>query len=250
MQNPTATAANDGREHWTSFRDADVEMRRRCRSPLDAVPLRAKTPNQEAYLQAIASHDLTLCVGPSGTSKSYSAIGVGLGSLLCEQFERLVLVRPMVECGRRLGAMPGEYQDKISPYMAAVEDTLLQFADAETIKELRASGRLSYDTLETMRGKTFRGCFVVLDEAQNVDRGQMLMFLTRAGEGTRMVVNGDTSGRQNDLPRHEVSGLAFAWEALDHPSIAKVRLGHEDIVRSGLVRIIVEQWERHDAVAR
>jgi phosphate starvation-inducible protein PhoH and related proteins len=235
--------SNHHADHWKSLQEADVLSRIISPPQFRPKELVPKTDNHKAYYDAVLTKPLTLCVGCAGTSKSWTAIGAGVKELLANKFERLVIVRPMVECGRRLGAMPGEKQDKLAPYLEAAMDILADFLSPEQIHSFLALGKISLDTFETLRGKTFHRSYVVLDESQNADEGQLLMFLTRAGQGTRLVVNGDDTGQQNDLGARQTSGLDKAWRCLNHPDIAKIRMTKDDIMRSGLVRTILELWE-------
>lgn len=227
--------------HWKTLQELDVASR--AAPPWKPKELQPKTQNHRDYLAALQSKPVTLCVGPAGTAKTWTAVGVGVQQLLADQFEKLIIVRPMVECGRRLGATPGDLGDKISPYVEAALEVLQDFVSPEDLKSLRLADRIRLDTFETLRGKTFHRSFVILDEAQNADEGQVLMLPTRLGQGSRVAVNGDDSGTQSDLFRGAKSGLDRAWKTLVHPEFARIRMTIDDIVRSGLVRTILELWE-------
>ena len=205
-----------------------------------------KTPNQRRYLQSIREHVLTLGVGPAGTGKTYLAVAAAVASLESHQVERLILTRPAVEAGERLGFLPGDMQQKVDPYLRPLFDALADMIGLDKMNGMLDSGRIEVAPLAYMRGRTLNDAFVILDEAQNTTRAQMKMFLTRLGFSSRMVVTGDTT--QVDLPGAQHSGLLHALQVLD--GIADVgicRLQGCDVVRHKLVEDIVAAYERSEA---
>jgi phosphate starvation-inducible PhoH-like protein len=234
---------------WRDERDRDVEARAAARLPRQRVS--AKTVNQSHYLKMIETSSLTLCTGPAGTGKTWMACGAAAGMLMDGRVDRLVLTRPLVECGRHMGALPGTSDDKAAPFVRPMLDALGDFIPADVLREMRDDGRIEIVPLELMRGSSIRRAFLLLDEAQNATRTQALMFLTRIDQGTRAVMVGDAD--QTDLPQsllHPGPGgtpensLSYAMRILHDPDIGKVRLGEEDIVRHGIVRTILKQWGR------
>ncbi|WP_204152544.1 PhoH family protein [Leptolyngbya sp. CCY15150] len=207
--------------------------------------VRAKTLRQRHYIQAIRSHDLTFCIGPAGTGKTYLAAVVAVQALLNNEYERLILTRPAVEAGERLGFLPGDLQQKINPYLRPLYDALYEFLDAEKIPSLMERGVIEVAPLAYMRGRTLNKAFVILDEAQNTTPAQMKMVLTRLGFQSRMVVTGDVT--QTDLPHYQQSGLAVAEKILHRvEGIAFCHLTASDVVRHPLVQRIVAAYERQE----
>ena len=204
--------------------------------------LRGRTPNQRAYLQAILSHDISFGIGPAGTGKTYLAVAAAVDAFERGTVERIVLTRPAVEAGERLGFLPGDLSQKVDPYLRPLYDALYEMLPAEQVDKKIAIGEIEIAPLAFMRGRTLSNAFVILDEAQNTTPMQMKMFLTRLGENSRMVVNGDLS--QVDLPRGTISGLRDALEILQGtPNISSVRFSATDVVRHGLVAKIVKAYE-------
>jgi len=173
-------------------------------------PVRAKTDNQRAYLDAIMENDLVFAVGPAGTGKTYLAVAAAIGLLRAQRVKRAILVRPAVEAGEKLGFLPGDLQDKINPYLRPLIDALQDMMDDQTLRGFMSSGVIEIAPLAFMRGRTLNGAVIILDEAQNTTRSQMQMFLTRMGQGSKMIVTGDTT--QIDLPDPTQSGLIDAGQ--------------------------------------
>jgi phosphate starvation-inducible PhoH-like protein len=204
--------------------------------------IRPRTPGQAEYVQAIRDHDLVFCNGPAGTGKTYLAVATAVESLKAQQIGKIVLVRPAVEAGESLGFLPGDLQAKINPYLRPLLDALREMMDYELVKKHMADDVIEVVPLAYMRGRTLNNAFIIMDEAQNTTVAQMKMFLTRMGEGSKIVVSGDTT--QIDLPPHTKSGLIDALSRLrDIEGFAKVHLSTEDIVRHRLVQDIVRAYE-------
>lgn len=207
--------------------------------------IRAKTFRQRQYIQAVRSHDLTFCIGPAGTGKTYLAAVLAIQALLSNQYERLILTRPAVEAGERLGFLPGDLQQKIDPYLRPLYDALYEFVEPEKISGLMDRGVIEVAPIAYMRGRTLNNAFVIIDEAQNTTPAQMKMLLTRIGFKSKMVVTGDLT--QTDLPMQQESGLAMAQRILKSIStIAFCNLSKSDVVRHPLVQQIVEAYERFE----
>ncbi len=205
--------------------------------------IRPRTTGQKHYLDAIASHEITIAIGPAGTGKTYLAMAVAVSSLLNRQVKRLVLTRPAVEAGERLGFLPGDLVQKVNPYLRPLYDALYSMVDLERVNRLIDQECIEVAPLAFMRGRTLDNAFIILDEAQNTTAEQMLMFLTRLGQGSRMVVTGDIT--QIDLPYRVKSGLVDAREVLQNiKDISLVRLGNQDVVRNPLVQKIVHAYEK------
>jgi phosphate starvation-inducible protein PhoH and related proteins len=208
--------------------------------------IRAKTFRQQQYIEAVRTHDLTFCIGPAGTGKTYLAAVLAVQALLANQYERLILTRPAVEAGERLGFLPGDLQQKVNPYLRPLYDALYEFIEPEKIAGLMERGVIEVAPIAYMRGRTLNNAFVILDEAQNTTSAQMKMILTRLGFRSRMVVTGDLT--QTDLPTNQSSGLAVAQKILQSvEGIAFCHLSKADVVRHPLVQRIVAAYESHDA---
>jgi len=213
--------------------------------------VRPRSPGQARYLEAISRNDIVLCSGPAGTGKTYLAVAMAVAALKRERVRKIVLVRPAVEAGESLGFLPGDLQAKINPYLRPLMDALREMMDHELIKRYSEEDVIEVIPLAYMRGRTLNEAFMILDEAQNTTVSQMKMFLTRMGNGSKIVVSGDTT--QIDLPPHTKSGLVDALERLDGiERVAAVRLSRGDIVRHPLVQQIVNAYEhpekrRHQA---
>lgn len=204
--------------------------------------IRAKTPGQMDYLKALHDHDLTFCIGPAGTGKTYLAVAAAISMLKSGQVRKLVLVRPAVEAGEKLGFLPGTMQDKVNPYLRPLLDALHDMMAFEHIERFMAHDLIEIVPLAFMRGRTLNDSLIILDEAQNTTKSQMLMFLTRLGHGGKMVVTGDAS--QIDLEDPRDSGLIDAAHRLKRvKGVAFCTLGGSDIVRHSLVQRIVEAYE-------
>jgi phosphate starvation-inducible PhoH-like protein len=209
----------------------------------------ARTPGQRGYLQALNERDMVFALGPAGSGKTYLAVAMGVSLLMAGKVERIVLSRPAVEAGERLGFLPGDMKEKIDPYLRPLYDALHDMLPAEQIAHRMESGEIEIAPLAFMRGRTLAHCFVILDEAQNTTPMQMRMFLTRLGEGSRMVITGDPS--QTDLPNNQKSGLTDAVETLSEVNgIRFVRLTSQDVVRHDLVTRIVEAYDIRDQQAK
>lgn len=211
--------------------------------------IRAKTFRQRQYIQAIQNHDLTFCIGPAGTGKTFLAAVVAVQALLANQYERLILTRPAVEAGEKLGFLPGDLQQKVNPYLRPLYDALYEMLDAEKIPSLMERGVIEVAPLAYMRGRTLNNAFVILDEAQNTTPAQMKMVLTRLGFRSRMVVTGDIT--QTDLPAYQQSGLSVAQKILKNvDGIAFCQLTKADVVRHPLVQRIVTAYEDYEQKAQ
>jgi phosphate starvation-inducible PhoH-like protein len=207
--------------------------------------INARSPGQREYLAALRERDMVFALGPAGSGKTYLAVAMGVSLLLAGKVERIVLSRPAVEAGERLGFLPGDLKEKIDPYLRPLYDALHDMVPAEQIAKRMEDGDIEIAPLAFMRGRTLSHCYVILDEAQNTTSMQMRMFLTRLGEGSRMVVTGDPS--QVDLPRGERSGLIDAVDTLSHvEGIRFIRLSSKDVVRHDLVTRIVEAYDARD----
>ncbi len=203
--------------------------------------IQAITTRQQAYLQAIQSHDLTFCTGPAGTGKTYLAVATAVHLLKQAHVRRLVLVRPAVEAGEKLGFLPGSMQEKVNPYLRPLLDALHDMMEFDQVQHFMANDVIEVVPLAFMRGRTLNDALIILDEAQNTTRSQMLMFLTRLGYNGKMIVTGDTS--QTDLEDPRESGLIDAIQRLKHvKGVAMVTLNQADIVRHSLVQRVVEAY--------
>jgi phosphate starvation-inducible PhoH-like protein len=206
-------------------------------------PIRARTPGQRRYVKAVESHDITFGVGPAGTGKTYLAMACAVRALRNKEVSRIILCRPAVEAGERLGFLPGDLQAKIDPYLRPLYDALYDMVSLERAQRHIERNVVEVAPLAFMRGRTLNDSFIILDEAQNTTPEQMKMFLTRLGFGSKAVVTGDLT--QTDLPRNTRSGLSHAVDLLDAlDGIAVSRLGSEDVVRHELVQRIVEAYDR------
>jgi phosphate starvation-inducible protein PhoH and related proteins len=204
--------------------------------------IRPRTSGQAEYVQAIRSNDLVICTGPAGTGKTYLAVATAVEALKEQSVRKIVLVRPAVEAGESLGFLPGDLQAKINPYLRPLQDALRDMIDHEQVRRYMEEDVIEVAPLAYMRGRTLNNAFIIMDEAQNTTVGQMKMFLTRMGEGSKVVVSGDTS--QVDLPTHTKSGLVDALHRLNGiEGFAAIRLTGSDIVRHRLVQDIVRAYE-------
>ena len=205
--------------------------------------IRPKTLNQKRYVDAIDQHTVVFGIGPAGTGKTYLAMAKAVQALQAKEVNRIILTRPAVEAGERLGFLPGGLSEKIDPYLRPLYDALHDMIEPESIPRLMEAGTIEVAPLAYMRGRTLNDAFVILDEAQNTTPEQMKMFLTRLGFGARMVVTGDTS--QVDLPRGTQSGLAQAVEVLGGiDGLEMVRFDSSDVVRHSLVSAIVDAYDQ------
>ncbi|CAK0744314.1 PhoH-like protein [Azospirillaceae bacterium] len=212
-------------------------------------PVTPRSPTQNLYLQALQNHDLTFGLGPAGTGKTYLAAAQAVAMLATGQVGRIVLSRPAVEAGERLGFLPGDVREKVDPYLRPLYDALYDLLPAEQVSRRLNNGEIEIAPLAFMRGRTLANAFVILDEAQNTTPMQMKMFLTRLGEGGRMAVTGDLT--QIDLAHGVRSGLEEAIGILaDVPGVAIVRFTDVDVVRHTLVARIVRAYDHHDRARR
>ena len=212
-------------------------------------PIRCKTVGQREYVHAIRKHTLTFGIGPAGTGKTYLAMAMAVNALKSKDVERIVLTRPAVEAGEKLGFLPGDLNQKVDPYLRPLYDAMFEMLGAETCQRMQERGVIEVAPLAYMRGRTLSDAFIILDEAQNTTQEQMKMFLTRMGFRSKIVVTGDPS--QIDLPRGKRSGLVEAVQVLEGvPDIAITRLTHEDVVRHELVQAIVRAYDAHAAGAK
>jgi phosphate starvation-inducible PhoH-like protein len=228
--------------------DPDVSLRRLVESgksrSFGKKVLAPKTVNQRRYVDAIERYDLTFGVGPAGTGKTYLAVAMAVSAFLNKKVSRIILTRPAVEAGERLGFLPGTLQEKIDPYLRPLYDALFDMMDAEKVEKLVERNTIEIAPLAFMRGRTLNDCFIILDEAQNTTAEQMKMVLTRQGFNSKMVVTGDQT--QIDLPVGKRSGLLEAIDVLRGvEGIAFVNFDERDVVRHTLVQRIVKAYERY-----
>lgn len=203
-----------------------------------------KTQAQRRYIETIRENDVTFGIGPAGTGKTYLAMAMAVSALKEEKVTRLIITRPAVEAGEALGFLPGDLNDKITPYLRPIYDALFDLMPHEDVIKNQERSVIEVAPLAYMRGRTLNNAFVILDEAQNATSEQMLMFLTRMGTNTKVVVTGDPT--QVDLPHHKKSGLYEAVRLLrDIPQVAVMEFAKKDVVRHVLVQRIIEAYERH-----
>lgn len=211
-------------------------------------PISARTPNQQKLVDTFLHNDLTFALGPAGTGKTYVAIALAVRALKNREVKKIILSRPAVEAGEKLGFLPGDMKDKIDPYLQPLYDALEDMIPAIKLKEYMETKVIQIAPLAFMRGRTLNDAVIVLDEAQNTTTHQIKMFLTRMGMNAKMIITGDAT--QIDLPRSTKSGLIQALQILrDIPGIGKVEFGKKDIVRHALVQRIVEAYARADEEA-
>ena len=231
----TGTGSRDG-DQLEMFKGGTVEIKTRKKL------VEPRTDAQKAYVQSLFNNELAFGIGPAGTGKTYLAVAVGVSMFIGGHVDRIILSRPAVEAGEKLGYLPGDMKDKVDPYMQPLYDALNDFLPGKQLAKLIEEKRIEIAPLAFMRGRTLANAFVVLDEAQNATTMQMKMFLTRLGEGSRMVITGDRS--QVDLPRGVQSGLADAERLLKTiPNISFNYFTSKDVVRHPLVAAIIEAYE-------
>ena len=208
-------------------------------------PIKPKTLGQKRYVDAIKKNTITLGIGPAGTGKTYLAVAAAVAAFRDKQVNRIILTRPAVEAGERLGFLPGDLQSKVDPYLRPLYDALFDMLGAETYNKYLERGSIEVAPMAYMRGRTLDDSFIILDEAQNTSREQMKMFLTRLGFGSKIVITGDIT--QIDLPRDTVSGLKEAMRVLDGvEDIAICRLNEADVVRHVIVQRIIKAYEEDE----
>ncbi len=208
-------------------------------------PIKPKTLGQRDYCEAIRDNTVTLGIGPAGTGKTYLAVAAAVAAFRAEEVNRIILTRPAVEAGERLGFLPGDLQSKVDPYLRPLYDALFDMLGPDTYQKYLERGNIEVAPLAYMRGRTLDDSFIILDEAQNTSREQMKMFLTRIGFGSKVVITGDIT--QIDLPEDKVSGLKVAMKVLDGiDDIAICTLTGADVVRHRLVQKIIEAYEVYD----
>ncbi len=209
-------------------------------------PIKSKTLGQKKYVDAIRKNLVTLGIGPAGTGKTYLAVAAAVAAFRAGEVNRIILTRPAVEAGERLGFLPGDLQSKVDPYLRPLYDALFEMLGAETYQKYLERGNIEVAPLAYMRGRTLDDSFIILDEAQNTSREQMKMFLTRMGFGSKIVITGDIT--QIDLPNEQVSGLKEAMRVLDKvEDIAICRLTGSDVVRHVIVQRIIAAYEQDEA---
>ena len=205
-------------------------------------PVKAKTIGQKRYAESVLNNTVTIGVGPAGTGKTYLAVAAAVAAFRDKQVNRIILTRPAVEAGERLGFLPGDLQSKVDPYLRPLYDALFEMLGPETYQKYLERGNIEVAPLAYMRGRTLDDSFIILDEAQNTSREQMKMFLTRLGFGSKIVITGDIT--QIDLPTDKISGLREAMRVLKGvEDIAILRLGEADVVRHALVQKIIKAYE-------
>lgn len=239
-EDPKIIAARDKAESAVAAGDLTLNTKKR--------QIRPRTANQGAFIEAMNTHDMVFGLGPAGTGKTFLAVAKAVSEMLAGNVDRIILTRPAVEAGESLGFLPGDLKDKIDPYLRPLYDALYDMLPADMVDKKMESGEIEIAPLAYMRGRTLSHAVVILDEAQNTTGMQMKMFLTRLGEGSRMIINGDLT--QTDLPRGVVSGLIEATRILKNvPEIAFVHFSEKDVVRHGLVSKIVRAYEQDKADA-
>ena len=211
--------------------------------------IKARSPAQATYMEAMLQNELVFGIGPAGTGKTYLAVCAAVSMLVGGQIDRIILSRPAVEAGERLGFLPGDMKEKVDPYMRPIYDALYENLPADQVTRKLENGEIEVAPLAFMRGRTLKNAFILLDEAQNTTPVQMKMFLTRLGENSRMVINGDLS--QVDLPRGQKSGLTDAVHTLEGvKGISTVRFTESDVVRHALVSRIVKAYDAQEQAVR
>lgn len=232
------TLVNEGNDHQVMQMAKDVVC-----ITAKGKPIKAKTVGQQTYMKAMQSNTVTIGVGPAGTGKTYLAVAAAVAAFRERRINRIILTRPAVEAGERLGFLPGDLQNKVDPYLRPLYDALYDMLGAETFQKYQERGSIEVAPLAYMRGRTLDDSFIILDEAQNTTREQMKMFLTRLGFGSKVVITGDVT--QIDLPEDKISGLKDAIRILDGvKDIAICRLTSADVVRHALVQQIINAYER------
>ena len=232
------TLVNEGNDHQVAQMAKDVVC-----ITAKGKPIKAKTVGQQTYMKAIMKNTITIGVGPAGTGKTYLAVAAAVAAFRDKTVNRIILTRPAVEAGERLGFLPGDLQTKVDPYLRPLYDALYDMLGAETFQKYQERGAIEVAPLAYMRGRTLDDSFIILDEAQNTTREQMKMFLTRLGFGSKIVITGDVT--QIDLPDDKTSGLKDAVRVLEGvKDIAICHLTSADVVRHALVQQIINAYEK------
>lgn len=213
-------------------------------NPAGRKQVTARGPNQKRYLEAIENHDIVFGIGPAGTGKTYLAVAMAVQYLMAKRVNRIILARPAVEAGEKLGFLPGDLQDKVDPYLRPLYDALFDLIDFEKVTKFLEKRVIEVAPLAFMRGRTLADSFVILDEAQNTTSEQMKMFLTRIGFGSKAVITGDVT--QIDLPSGRKSGLVEAQRVVNNiEGIAFIQFDERDVVRHQLVQMIIKAYDEH-----
>jgi phosphate starvation-inducible PhoH-like protein len=214
-------------------------------NPTGRKPVTARSPNQRRYIEAIESHDIVFGIGPAGTGKTFLAVAMAVQFLMAKQVNRIVLARPAVEAGEKLGFLPGDLQDKVDPYLRPLYDSLFDLVDFERVTRFLEKRVIEVAPLAFMRGRTLADAFIILDEAQNTTSEQMKMFLTRIGFGSKAVITGDVT--QIDLPSGRKSGLVEAQRIVRGiEGISFIEFNEQDVVRHHLVQMIIKAYDEHN----
>ena len=238
--NYIADLSNEG----ISYKQENVEKGIICFTH-DGKPLRPKTLGQKIYVESIRNHDIVFGIGPAGTGKTYIAVAMAVNALKNKEVQKIILARPAVEAGERLGFLPGDLQSKVDPYLRPLYDALYQIMGADSFAKNMERGLIEVAPLAYMRGRTLDNAFIILDEAQNTTPAQMKMFLTRIGFGSKVIITGDAS--QKDLPRDATSGLDVAMKVLKKiDDIGFCQLTSKDVVRHPLVQQIVQAYDAYE----
>lgn len=216
---------------------------------VNGTPIRAKTPGQQQLVQVVGRNDVVFAIGPAGSGKSFTAVALAVKALKEKTVRKIVLVRPAVEAGEHLGFLPGDFKDKIDPYLRPLYDALEDMVPPDRLREYIERNIIEIVPLAYMRGRTLNHAFIILDEAQNATERQLKMFLTRMGNDSRIIITGDTT--QIDLPRNQPSGLVQCERILaDISGIGFVHLSQQDVVRHPLVKKIITAYDRAEAAHR
>jgi len=232
---------------WKDLRDANIQERFTKKNV--GLKIEPKSENQKTYIDLIKNRIVVMACGSAGAGKTFIPIGIALQLLADEKIEKFIVTRPMVECGRKLGAMPGDLSEKYGVYIRPIFDNMLKFITKEQLDTYLRLGKIEFVPLELMRGSSLDNSFILLDEAQNVEKVQMLMLLTRIGQNTKCVICGDLEQQDNSLNFKDYEdkylGLAYAMKNLieDDENFGKVTFTEDDIVRSKIVKMILRQWK-------